>query len=374
MATVRPTPSSVKALDFGGNGRGRGRRVWPSEGNGSSLVANTVSSLPAQSQDWSRSPTWADRVRGGVPRAGCSPSASLRPSPSGNGGSRKTQLSSAKNVQLEANESGESHNQDKPVNGTTVDIQREKSPNSEEVQPDSNDTAGVDQVRIDHQSGKEMQEKVNNVEEDEEEEDGGGWERVSNSRSQSRNNSVAPAQQSTAKLLGTAENVSGDDVPSSDTSPSHEITYDSSPPTAQSQEVMSQPDDFMSAGSDAAVTELLSIEDLTGGGAAMLLLDGGEEREKEEGDKEEEEEGLKKKLEECGTINIGAGGQSLSQASDKVHVQWVESILRFNNVSYYSALVCCYTLCMQDAGWSDIVAEYEGTICVYMYIHVYMCI
>lgn len=309
--------------------------MWPSEGNGSSSVNTQVvsscSSLPDQA-----TPTWADRVRGGVPHVKFSLSNS----------------NSKVHVHVHV-PSSTSHHHHHGANAQTKETSNsstcadppdpeKKSSNLEEM---SSETA-LGKANVVVQSG------ANQLGTGEEESDGGGrWEMVNSSRSQSRNTSTSIAcDKETActsvavgkRIQDITYSASSNndkkqspiiDTSSSKVSPSHDVislgTGSSTSPSSSQSGLMGHPSDEcfvnVSIDSGGAVTEeKLTIEDLASGAVAAQLLQLQDEekevvREKDEEMKDGddldvvEEEGDRDDSTSC----IGAK-LSLSQASDKV--------------------------------------------------------
>ena len=309
-------------LDFGSSGRKRGRKVWPTDGNGASPSpssnsnVNTISGS-GLSQDQT-TPTWADRVRGRVARgvgvAGCSTLGSLRPSPTcGNGGASKLQGAP-------------------PTNGVVhvLDTQRKRISSNSDGLHDSGATAEVDHIlQTDCQPEKKEQDNIDSTQkpkrEEEGEGDGDGWETVNNSRNQSRNNSATTVrperstQSASVISLGSSSSDGGrgsgdackDNQPSSssEASPCHEATCESSAsPPSQVDLSTSQSDELSLVNADS--DQGLSIEDLASGATQLLLDDGEEKGEKQGAELEDKSTELPH-----GTSTLSQG---LSQASDKV--------------------------------------------------------
>ena len=254
--------------------------MWPTNGNGTASPSSGLNPNPStigSCQD-QNTPTWADRVRGGVTRNVVGHSRSIPRC--GNGGSNN-KLPIAP-----------------PTNGVVhvLDTQKEKKSSSTDGLHDSDATAGVDHMlQTDCQSEKKEQDKIDSCVKElkGEEEEGGKWETVNNSRNQSRNNSattVRPegATQSKAiRNLGSSSSSDGDHVSggdackdsqlssSSESSPCHNESS-ASPPSQV--DLTSQSDDLSLVNTDS--DQRLSIEDLASG-AAQLLLD---DREEEKGD------------------------------------------------------------------------------------------
>lgn len=298
--------------------------MWPCEGNGSSASpgsnSNIVSNSSAVPQDQT-TPTWADRVRGGVARGsvGNSPLGSSRPSPSGNGETNKPQFAAS-------------------ANGTV----RERNSSSLDRPNDSEAVtcaSGVDHVlQTDSQSLEKREQdslcelKVEGRGGEGEGEEGGGWETVNNSRNQSRNNSATTnvrreggATQSviSAGNLDSSndeehvnEDTCKDDHPlsssPSETSPQHEATHEesSASPPSQADFLTSRSDDLSLTNTDDS-EQGLSIEDLASGAAAKLLL-------ANDGEEEEEEKGMELRDKSTDLGGACTLSQGLSQASDKV--------------------------------------------------------
>ena len=294
--------------------------MWPCEGNDSSASpcsnSNAVGNNSGLSQDLT-TPTWADRVRGGVARGGvgCSPLGSSRPNPSanGNGGTNKPQSA--------------------PANGV-----KEKKDSSSDRPSNSDATRGVGHNMLQTVRGFEKREQGSTggrqelkKEEKGEEEEGeeGGWETVNNSRNQSRNNSATTVRREGAtqsvKARGldssndedhVSEDASKDNQPSSsssEASPHHEVTCELSASPPSQVDLTSRSEDLSLANTDDS-DQGLSIEDLASGAAAQLLLDN--DREEEKGEEYEVE------LKDIPTDVSGTNtlSQGLSQASDKVRM------------------------------------------------------
>lgn len=332
VSSNRSTPSSVRVLDFGSSGRKRGRKVWPCDGNNgnsaspgsNSNVVVSNSSVVLRDQT---TPTWADRVRGGVARGagvGNSPLGSLRPSPSGNGGINKPQIAA-------------------PANGG---VRERKGSSSDRSNVSEAVTSRVDHVLQTDTQSLEKREQDGSQElkgeergEDEEGEGGGGrWETVNNSRNQSRNNSAtavrregAATQPSTRVSAGNLESSNDEECVKEDTrkagqpsssssseaSPQRDVTSSASPPS-QVDFLTSRSDDLSLANTDDS-EQGLSLEDLaSGGAAAQLLLDDDGEGEEEAEEEKWEEQGAELKDKSADLGGASMLSQGLSQASDKV--------------------------------------------------------
>ena len=319
--------------------------MWPSERTGASANTHTISSLPSVSSKEQATPTWADRVRGGVSRVRFSPSTNSKAIPrnsssSNNSGmaTNKVQSSSgnyrkfAENLSIE-NKDSSGVSTGTPVNKDVLNVQRSDKKVTVSEESQSNDQEATVKGKSRHQSGGTA-----DAEEEEEEEEGGKWETVCNSRSQPR--IVASAVTATLKeditsypidgvqSSGVTRPMSGTtDSPlqsqSSDSggfSPGHDVislSESSFSPESQS-EVSGRPSDeyFVNVSIDSGgiITENLTIEDLAGSATAQLVLDA----------QEEEEEEREKMEEECDTGSISVG-HYLSQSSDKVSRKRVES-------------------------------------------------
>lgn len=296
----------MRALDFGSSGRKKGRKVWPRDGGGSRASPRTNSnpiSGTVVPQDQT-TPTWADRVRGGIARG--IPSGSSRPNPSGNGGTTKPSQ----------------------VAPFTSEVVREKKSSS----LDDSDIVGVDHAlqsdcvfENKERDGTESKQALEG-EDKGEEQSGCEWETVTNSRNQSRNNSAsAPCPEASAVTDNSASSsgneeymvnggVCKDKPPlssSGEDSPCHDVTFDSSSSPRSQVDVTSHSDDLSSLPNADAIDHGLDIEDLARGGAVQLLVD-------DEGEQESEVELSNKSVEVVGTSTLSQG---LSQTSDKVHVR-----------------------------------------------------
>ena len=286
--------------------------MWPCEGNGSSASPGSNSNAISFSQDQT-TPTWADRVRGGVARGGsgvgCSPLSSSRPSPSADGGTNKPQVVPTANGGV-----------------------REKEGSSSDRTNDSEAASGVDHVlQTNIEPEKREQDSTGSTQElkgEEKGEEGGegdGWETVNNSRNQSRNNSATTVRHEGATQSIAVRNLDSsndeervnedtckDNQPSSlssEASPQHEVTCESSASPPSQVDLTSRSGDLSLANTDDS-DQGLSIEDLASGAATQLVLD-------DDGEEEKGEEGFKDKSTDLGGTSTLS--QGLSQASDKVH-------------------------------------------------------